>query len=70
MAMSFRPNEDLAERLRHQADAEQVSVQTLLVNAAEEYLARHTKKALISRAVVRVQNDFADALRRLGEGPQ
>lgn len=68
MAMNFRPSEELAERLREQAAAEQTSVQVLLVKAAEEYLARHTKKAMIEREVTLVKTNFAEALRRLGEG--
>ncbi|WP_130508948.1 CopG family transcriptional regulator [Krasilnikovia cinnamomea] len=68
MAMNFRPSEELAERLRTQAATEQTSVQNLLVKAAEEYLARNTKKAMIKREVELVKTNFADALRRLGEG--
>lgn len=43
-------------------------MQVLLVRAAEEYLARHTKKAMIQREVALVKANFSDALRRLGEG--
>lgn len=68
MAINFRPPDALADRLREQALSEQISVQVLLVRAAEEYLARHTKKAMIQREVALVQANFADALRRLGEG--
>lgn len=68
MAINFRPPEALADRLREQARSEQVSVQVLLVRAAEEYLARHTKKAMIQREVALVKANFSDALRRLGEG--
>jgi predicted transcriptional regulator len=68
MAMNFRPSDELSARLREQAAAEQTSVQGLLVKAAEEYLARHTKKAMIEREVTLVKDNFADALRRLGEG--
>jgi hypothetical protein len=68
MAMNFRPAEELAERLRAQAASEQTSVQALLVKAAEEYLARNTKKAMINREVTMVKTNFADALNRLGEG--
>ena len=68
MAMNFRPTDELAERLREQALAEHTSVQTLLVKAVEEYLQRHTKKALIQREVTLVKENFAEALKRLGEG--
>jgi predicted transcriptional regulator len=68
MAMNFRPSDDLADRLRKQAAAEHTSVQSLLTKAVEEYLARHTKKAMIAREVDLVKSNFADALRRLGEG--
>lgn len=67
MAMTFRPPEPLAERLRVQADNEHVSVQTLLVKMVEDYLNRNTKKAMINAQIAVVKADFADALRRLGE---
>jgi predicted transcriptional regulator len=67
MAMNFRPNEELSERLREQAEAEHISVQILLVKAAEEYLARHTKRAMIDAAMDKITVEYADALRRLGE---
>ena len=66
--MNFRPTEDLNNRLQAQAHSENVSVQALLVKAAEEYLSRHTKKAMLQREVALVKTNFADALRRLGEG--
>lgn len=66
--MNFRPSEVLAAQLREQAEREQVSVQTLLVKAAEEYLARHARKAAIDEQLGLVKTNFADALRRLGEG--
>ena len=68
MAINFRPSDELAERMRVQAAHEHTSVQNLLVKAAEEYLSRHTKKLLIDREVALVKENFADALRRLGEG--
>jgi predicted transcriptional regulator len=67
MAMNFRPTDELTERLRAQASAEHTSVQNLLVKAAEEYLARHTKRAMIDTAMDDVMVSFGDALRRLGE---
>jgi hypothetical protein len=67
MAMNFRPTDELSERLRAQALAEHTSVQNLLIKAAEEYLARHTKRALIDTAMDDVMVSFGDALRRLGE---
>jgi predicted transcriptional regulator len=68
MAMTFRPSDELAQKLTTQAEAEQTSVQSLLVKAVQEYLERHTKKALIKGEVALVKANFADALRRLGEG--
>ena len=67
MALNFRPSDELARRLREQAEAEQVSVQGLLVKAAEEYLARHSRRTLIDEAMDRITVEYADALRRLGE---
>lgn len=67
MAMNFRPSDELGDRLREQAEAEAISVQSLLVKAAEEYLARHTKRALIDEAMDKITVQYADALRRLGE---
>ena len=66
--MNFRPSEELAERLRRQADCEHISVQNLLVKAAEDYLARNTKRAMIDVATDKVMADYPDTLRRLGEG--
>lgn len=68
MAMNFRPSDTLSRQLAEQAASEQVSVQALLVKAAEEYLARHNKKTQIAREVTLVKANFAEALRRLGEG--
>jgi len=67
MAMNFRPTDELSERLREQAATERISVQNLLTKAVEEYLARHTKRALIDNAMDEVMVSFGDALRRLGE---
>jgi hypothetical protein len=67
MATNFRPSDDLHRRLRDQAAAEGTSVQSLLVKAAEEYLQRHTKRALLDAAMKRITVEYADALRRLGE---
>jgi predicted transcriptional regulator len=67
MAMNFRPNDELALRLREQAQAEHTSVQHLLIKAAEEYLARNTKRAMIDAAMDKITIEYADALRRLGE---
>lgn len=65
--MNFRPSEELSLRLREQADREHVSVQTLLVKVAEEYLMRKDKKTLIREQVEKIKVEFDDALRRLGE---
>ena len=67
MAMNLRLTDELSERLREQAATEHISVQVLLTKAAEEYLARHTKRALIDGAMDDVMANFGDALRRLGE---
>ena len=67
MAMNLRLTDELSERLREQAATEHISVQVLLTKAAEEYLARHTKRALIDSAMDDVMANFGDALRRLGE---
>jgi len=67
MAMNLRLTDELSERLREQAATEHISVQVLLTKAAEEYLARHTKRALIDSAMDDVMVNFGDALRRLGE---
>ncbi|MEV6494211.1 hypothetical protein AB0M20_37155 [Actinoplanes sp. NPDC051633] len=69
MAMNFRPTDDLAARLRKQADSEQTSVQVVLVKAAEEYLLRHDKTERINQALDVILVNSADALKRLGEGP-
>lgn len=68
MALTYRPTDALTARLREQAENEHLSMQALLTKAAEEYLQRHAKKAMIARSVASTQVEFADALRRLGEG--
>lgn len=65
--MKFRPPDDPSERLREQAAAERISVQTPLTQAGEEYLARHTERTLIDSAMGEVMVSFGDALQRLGE---
>jgi len=67
MAMTLRLPEELNEAMKKQADAEHTSVHGLLIKAAAEYVARHSKRALIDDAVGKIKVDFADALRRLGE---
>jgi len=67
MAMNFRPSDELADKLKVQAEAEHTSVQNLLVKAAEEYLARHTRKAMLREGLEHINRDFGDALRRLGQ---
>jgi predicted transcriptional regulator len=68
MAMTFRPPQALADRLTRQAEAERLSLQALLIKAAEDYLNRHTKKEMIRRSVDSTKIEFGEALRRLGEG--
>jgi predicted transcriptional regulator len=68
MALTYRPTDELLNRLREQADNEHLSVQALLDRAVEDYLERNAKKALITRSVAATKIEFADALRRLGEG--
>lgn len=65
--MTYRPTESLARRLRDQAANEHLSMQALLSKAAEEYLDRHAKKAIIARSVAETKVEFADSMRRLGE---
>lgn len=68
MALTYRPTETLAARLREQAESEHLSAQALLDKAVEEYLHRRTKSEMITRSVESTMVEFADALRRLGEG--
>lgn len=65
--MNFRPSDDLALKLKTQADAEHVSVQHLLVKAAEEYLIRHDREQRVKANTEQIKARFGDALRRLGE---
>lgn len=67
MAMTLRLPDKLNEDLKVQADTEHTSVHALLLKAAEEYLARHTKRVLIDEAMDWITVEYADALKRLGE---
>jgi predicted transcriptional regulator len=69
MAISFRPTDELSDRLKMQADCEHTSIQGLLVRAAEEYLDRHSKTRRIDEALDLIMERSGTALRRLGEGP-
>jgi predicted transcriptional regulator len=68
MAMNFRPSDELATRLKTQADAEHVSVQVLLVKAAEDYLLRNAKRAMIDQNLAALWENYPETLRVLGEG--
>jgi predicted transcriptional regulator len=67
MAMNFRPPDELAVRLRRQAEDEHTSVQAVLVKAAEEYLLRHNKRRAIDEALGLILVESADAIKRLGQ---
>jgi predicted transcriptional regulator len=67
MAMTLRLPDELNEKVRQQAEAEDLSMQAVVVKATREYLARHGLNAEIDEAMAEIKATFGEALRRLGE---
>jgi predicted transcriptional regulator len=65
--MTLRLDDDLLDRLREQAAAEQTSMQTLISRAVEQYLERGAKRRALADAVRQIQGEYHDVLRRLAE---
>lgn len=67
MAVNLRPTPEQTKRLRSIAAAEGRSMHAVILTAIDEYIARHTKRAMLDRVLDTQLPRFEDALRRLGE---
>ncbi|GAA4728229.1 ribbon-helix-helix protein, CopG family [Phytohabitans rumicis] len=67
MAVNLRPSPEQTEALRSIAAAEGRSMHAVILAAIDEYVARHTKRAMLDRVLDTQLPRFEDALRRLGE---
>ncbi|MGH3764495.1 MAG: hypothetical protein ACRDS0_16765 [Pseudonocardiaceae bacterium] len=67
MAMTLRPDEQLAEALRQQAEREGRSQSAVALDAIAEYVARRAHQARVGRVLDRVLAEEDGVLRRLGE---
>jgi hypothetical protein len=65
MAMTLRLSEAQTAALRAQASREQRSMQDVALQAVNDYLETHTKRALIDAVLDTELNRYADALERL-----
>ena len=67
MAMTLRLSEQQTAALRAQAAREQRSMQDVAIQAVNDYLENHTKRALIDAVLDTELERYADALERLGK---
>jgi predicted transcriptional regulator len=67
MAVNLRPSPEQTEELRSLAASEGRSMHAVILAAIDEYIARHTKRAVLDRVLDTQLPRFDDALRRLGE---
>jgi hypothetical protein len=67
MAMTLRLSEQQTAALRAQAAREQRSMQDVAIQAVNDYLEAHTKRALIDAVLDTELERYADALERLGK---
>lgn len=65
--MTLRLPAEKAQALRERAKEEDRSQQDVLVAALDEYLDRHSRRALLDDVLATEVPRYADALRRLGE---
>ena len=65
--MSFRLDDELHEAVRKRAEHEGRSVNSLLIRAAEEYVARHTENERVHQLGVESTQEWENLLRRLSE---
>lgn len=66
MAMTLRPDEELNERLRAQAEAEGRSMQAVALSAIDEYISRRERSRRVVELAERGGERYAEALDRLG----
>lgn len=67
MAMTLRPDDQLADALRRQAEIEGRTQSAVALDAIAEYVTRHAHTARVRRALDRVLTEEAGVLKRLGE---
>jgi len=67
MAMTLRLSETQTEALRAQAQREHRSMQDVALQAVDDYLETHTKRALLDTVLDSELARYADALERLGQ---
>ena len=67
MAMTLRPDDQLAEDLRKQAEIEGRSQSAIALDAVREYVTKHAHKTRVHRVLDRVVTEEASVLKRLGE---
>jgi predicted transcriptional regulator len=67
MAVNLRPSPEQTESLRSLAAAEGRSMHAVILSAIDEYIDRHTKRAVLDRVLDTQLPRFDEALRRLGE---
>ena len=65
--MTLRLSEQQTAALRAQAAREQRSMQDVAIQAVNDYLEAHTKRALIDAVLDTELERYADALERLGK---
>lgn len=66
MAMTLRPDDQLAEALRLQAEAEGRSQSAVVLDAVREYVERRAHQGRVNRVLDRVLTEEETVLRRLG----
>ncbi|MEV6847241.1 toxin-antitoxin system HicB family antitoxin [Actinoplanes sp. NPDC051411] len=65
--MTLRLPDELHDRVTRQAEAEDVSVQSLANKAIREYLERRSLDADIDVAMGKIKDRYGDVLERLGQ---
>jgi predicted transcriptional regulator len=67
MSMNLRLSDEQTDQLRAQADAEHRSMQSVIITAIDEYIAKRQHKVRVRAAIAEVVEEDAGILKRLGE---
>jgi predicted transcriptional regulator len=67
MAMTLRPDDELAEALRKQAEVEGRSQSAVVLDAIREYVDRRARTTRLDQIAHNVASRHSGLLRRLGE---
>jgi len=67
MAMTLRPDQELADALREQAEREGRPQSAVALDAIAEYVTRRGHRAVVDSAIDAVVSRHANLLKRLGE---